>query len=1492
MAKKKYYRLDGTIEDTDQEKNSKTLESINKELQLQQPALAKAAETVKPSNTSFIEDVGNKTAYLGKKIGSGILRAGTGAVDSVLQETQNDLQEGAKRDQNWYNKNALQTLAGILMPGGTYAVKQFTKQFDKEYQKKNVMEKILDNVNDLKEATMPVGLKEAVRTYGSFDKQYLGGKAPKNVENLSNTINKPSEDFSKSLAEEGKNYSDFLNFSGDVLEQVGHMAPSIATTAITKDPNLGLTAMGISAKGSSTREALQKGADLNTAIKIGDAKALVEVGTEKLTGGLNYFGKGALDDVAKTIVDKGIKQPVINFLAKQGLAIGGEVLEEVIADVMDYLIDKGTIDPNAELTLDDLGNTALQTIASTVILNLLGGSYSKAGYNQNLNEMNETYNKIRDNNGTNKTVKGLNETLKQQNPQYEQKGNIVQEVIEDANLDNGKDNLYMPEIIESYPIGEEFETQTNQNTQNEQLEVRKTRNELAKEKQLEIIKQFNPAKEGSQQAWVRSVDDIKTFKETLNDAEYTPDFTKADMKKALKSGEITVYSSTPIRQGAFVTPSQMEAQNYAGNGKVYSKTIPISEVAWLDNLQGQYAKIPNEIRNYNQDVQTEKSAILTEMPKEKSTLSQKIDKTIKKGRYDFVDHLAPIYDLSRQTKNPTLYHYADLTQNSGALAQNMVGKRQSNLSGKAYTNFIDENGNKTSMGLEKAFDLYNDIPVEAKNAYLVNTRNMDNLKQGLNQFDISYEDSAKTIKQLKKEYPQINKWAKNIWQYNYNQLQNMVDAGLISQEYANQLKKDNPHYVRIQRNMNSQNGTLQSKGKNVKVNNQIQKVKGSTLEILPIKETMGQYTQQITRSALLNQFGQEYARTVGIDSQGQNVSDIQEMFGIDNDVLKKTEDGYTFTIYDNGKPITIPINKDIYQSLQSRDIRTLPVLNTASKGMRELITGKNPYFALSNAVRDASDMFLYSKHPFTKSISTYTKLFTGRTVGKNMKIFGATPMELVEFYENTGNLSNTYFSNGEFESSKPKNIIKKGIDTITSPVEKANNFIESMPRITEFWNTIDANGYMLQDGELVAKPGVTPSKTVQQTIAEASYNAAEITVNFKRGGTWAKNLDRNGATFFNAAVQGADKFGRTFSEAFQDAKSGDFKAAKRLFARAMTLGVAPALLSGIMYKDDKDYEELSDYVKERYYVFKIPNTDQFIRIPKGRAVSIFENAAKRTGDFIGGDKKAFVGFDKLIMDQIAPNNPLESNVIAPLLSVANNKSWSGNKIVSDYLNENYDPDLQYDAKTSEISKGIAKGIKFAEDKTGINTSDFPVIGDFMEKAKSPKNIDYLIDQYSGVIGDIVLPSTTNYAENEDSSSIKALINPLISKFTTNSTTNNKAISEYNELKSKTIKQGNRDDATLLDKAKKYYFGKYGEVNTTLNSLYAEQREIQNNTELSDSEKYKQNKKVQKEINEFMNKVIKDINNATEEDGVVTIGDNSYISTTDDNGNEKIKKVKK
>lgn len=113
-----------------------------------------------------------------------------------------------------------------------------------------------------------------------------------------------------------------------------------------------------------------------------------------------------------------------------------------------------------------------------------------------------------------------------------------------------------------------------------------------KGKQLEIIKKTNPMLD-DYHVGIRNVEDIKAFNEVVNDEDsfVWGDFTREDAKKALKEGKITVYSSYPINQGTFVSTSKIQAEQYAGGkgNKIYSKTIPLEEVAWINGDEGQYA---------------------------------------------------------------------------------------------------------------------------------------------------------------------------------------------------------------------------------------------------------------------------------------------------------------------------------------------------------------------------------------------------------------------------------------------------------------------------------------------------------------------------------------------------------------------------------------------------------------------------------------------------------------------------------------------------------------------------------------------------------------------------------------------------------------------------------------------------------------------------------------------------------------------------------------
>lgn len=215
-----------------------------------------------------------------------------------------------------------------------------------------------------------------------------------------------------------------------------------------------------------------------------------------------------------------------------------------------------------------------------------------------------------------------------------------------------------------------------------------------KEKQLEIIKKVNPAND-DYHTWIRNIDDIKTFEETLQDSdwqgydEFNPDYTLEMAQEAIKNGKITVYSSYPIKQGVFVSPSYMEAESYSGNGKVYEKTVKLTDVAWIDPTQGQYAKI-DDIRK----TQT--------LPTSKDNQAPRYSIAGKKGMENAIKYDSNNIELER------MYNRAKALQMNGV--DNETIRKQTSW-------FQDKNGDWKFEFTDKQMSLKNNIKLKANTSY-------------------------------------------------------------------------------------------------------------------------------------------------------------------------------------------------------------------------------------------------------------------------------------------------------------------------------------------------------------------------------------------------------------------------------------------------------------------------------------------------------------------------------------------------------------------------------------------------------------------------------------------------------------------------------------------------------------------------------------------------------------------------------------------------------
>lgn len=228
--------------------------------------------------------------------------------------------------------------------------------------------------------------------------------------------------------------------------------------------------------------------------------------------------------------------------------------------------------------------------------------------------------------------------------------------------------------------------------------------EVQKQNQLDIINKTNPAP-NTYSTWIRSVDDIKTLAETLEDDDWedeviNPDLTRTDIQSAIERGEITVYSSYPIKNGVFVSPSRMEAESYSGNGKIYEKTVDINDVAWIDPTQGQYAKPDavysmkqtDEITKFNMQTAKENriyrqifnlldDAVYTGIKIKKipdpKFIRQQAQEMLKEvgSKYsvdEFAEELTVVYEYMSQQAGKNLYKTEDFFPNVLAIARRAV----------------------------------------------------------------------------------------------------------------------------------------------------------------------------------------------------------------------------------------------------------------------------------------------------------------------------------------------------------------------------------------------------------------------------------------------------------------------------------------------------------------------------------------------------------------------------------------------------------------------------------------------------------------------------------------------------------------------------------------------------------------------------------------------------------------------------------------------------
>ena len=755
-----------------------------------------------------------------------------------------------------------------------------------------------------------------------------------------------------------------------------------------------------------------------------------------------------------------------------------------------------------------------------------------------------------------------------------------------------------------------------------------------------------------------------------------------------------------------------------------------------------------------------------------------------------VDKGAVFERLSKETKNRELEAKYNYLHYSNGNAQNFIGNGDPEKGVSSLTSIMEQVG-------ERSEDFF---------SYLYHIHNADRMTLEQRGFGdnkavfgshVSADMSNAIWRQIERTNPDFRQLATQVYGINQYLRQMMVDGGLISQDTANLWSQMYPHYVPISRaDYEAMAVNVPLDTNKTGVNAPVKMATGGDSDISPLFNTMAKRILQTYRAVDKNSFGVELMNTLGKVNEKTATDFDAVMDGIDahEELLQEGKNGNapTFTVFENGERTTFDITKEMYDAMKPTSdalAYTNKFLNGLSNFRRGLITEYNPVFLATNAIKDAQDVLINSQHPM-KTYANFPRAWA-EMIGNG---------KWYKEYMTHGGGENTYFDRvSDSFDTKEKGLRKLlGVPHI-SWIGKANNFLERVPRLAEY----------------------IASRESDRSIEVSMLDAARVTTNFAAGGDATKLLNRNGFTFLNASVQGAAQQVRNVQEAIAEGKKGVLK----LVGKTVMAGLPALLLNHLLWDDDEEYEELSDYVKENYYIVGKFGDGQFVRIPKGRTVAVIQEAFQQMkGAMTGDDDIDFMKWAKLAFSNLAPNDPLNNFVASPIIQASTNKAWHGGDIVPQSL-QDVPVEEQYDEGTDMFSRWV---------------------GDVFNI--SPMKVNYVLDQYSGGIGDTFLPMMTPEAERGGDSIVGKLVSPWVDKFTTDSVLNNQNVTDFYDLKDKLTINANSSKATDEDMLHSKYMNS---VNSELSDLYKEKREIQNSRKYSDSEKFEMVRDIQEQINERM-----------------------------------------
>ena len=552
---------------------------------------------------------------------------------------------------------------------------------------------------------------------------------------------------------------------------------------------------------------------------------------------------------------------------------------------------------------------------------------------------------------------------------------------------------------------------------------------------------------------------------------------------------------------------------------------------------------------------------------------------------------------------------------------------------------------------------------ERKNfsAYLVAKHDLDFHANGQKATFSKAEDVA-TLRKFEKNET-FKKAADELQKYQRHLLQQLVKSGMLKPEIYAELVKKYPNYVPFFRDFKaeSMDGFLASSKGFINVASPIKRFKGSTRDIIDPLQSILRNTYQFTNAIERNKVAQNFAKLADIHGMGRIVEQVKE------GSARATDN--TFTVWQRGQKVVYETTPELKAALEMSDKNAsnllVRIMQTPASWLRAGATSTTG-FALANLVRDNVSAAIFSKHGYLPVFDTL------KGVSQFIK-----KGELYQEYLRSGASGAAMVSlDRDYMGGQIREILRKEPTwqkVVKNPIEVMRAISEASEistRLAEYDNA--RKGYTGLANRLFG------SERKSLTPQQAALEARDITIDFSRIGKNTKTANRVVA-FFNAAVQGADKLRRVWKEDPVGAS-----------IRATLFVTIPTVALWQLNKDNPEYQELPQYVKDTYWI--LPSGDHLIKIPKPFELGVLygtsvERMLQWMDDKDHGRKGiGFKGYGERVADVLTPS--VMPTAFIPIAEWAANYSFWRQKSIVPQAQQDLPDALQYGQNTSAVAKGI------------------------------------------------------------------------------------------------------------------------------------------------------------------------------------------------------------